>query len=299
MTHILGVSSPRAGHHLFEAILRGVVGQNYKYCETYSLNECCKNVPCNAQESQKWIAEGVFFQKSHDFYFADPLFVKGTFRLIQLRDPIPRAFSDYSLYLKNSKLPDNENTFRTLLEYEAAYFIQFYRKWVLLRTTPAFVLHYERLVDEPVIVMKEFLNFCGLEVDRATIQETVRRVMGTVVDTPVSYVPRDVYSHKHANSQYCSQYEAVVFKYCVDYPGKRFFSTSTPTSESDMTPFEHAVLAYCTLNQGGKERETLKHAQTARDAHPDDFELNKLVRNAQIIWDRLQLHSANSQDQVS
>lgn len=299
MTYILGVSSPRSGHHLFEAILRGVVGQNYKYCESYTSNECCKTVPCTASDSQKWIANGVFFQKSHDFSFADPLFVEGAFRLIQLRDPVPRAFSDYPLYLESRKYSDNENTFRRLLEYEAAYFILFYRKWVLHRTTPAFVLHYERLVKVPDIVMKEFLNFCGLEYDAAAIQGVVRQVMGTSANTTSSYIPRDVYSHKHASSQYCAQYENVVFKYCVDFPGKRYFTSSTPTSKTDTTPFEHAVLAYCDLHRQGKERETLKHAQIARDAHPDDIELNKLVRNAQIIWDRLQLHSANSQDQVS
>jgi len=56
-----------------------------------------------------------------------------------------------------------------------------------------------------------------------------------------------------------------------------------------MTPFEHAVLAYCYVNHSGMESETLRHVQVAHAAHPDDVELNKLLRLAQFNFENTQL----------
>src|ERR1700692_1543945 len=229
MVHVLGVSMPRSGHHLFVRILRNTLRDRFAYCEFYK-NGCCKAIPCTSKV--KTTESHVFLQKSHDRDFKDPLSIAGTYRVVQYRSPVPRALSNYELHLKNG----SENTprnFRNFLINEALYSERFYKKWLTNRALKHLLLSYEELANNPLKAILDFLDYIETPIGLSQVTEAVAKSV-TISDkgsTPFAY--SNVYAHRYASSATLAQFEDLVIRNCPGYHPVRYFPI-TNSSESLM-----------------------------------------------------------------
>lgn len=127
---VLGESMPRAGHHLVHRILAAQFGSAFGYCSFYSrwkhdsFETCCKSFPCKRARHAQY---SVFLQKSHDHHHRDPVIRKARY-LVQIRAPIPRLFSNFSLFIRGKPDKDCEAEFHRFAIREAEYYARFWQK---------------------------------------------------------------------------------------------------------------------------------------------------------------------------
>ncbi len=224
MVHVLGVSMPRSGHHIFEMILKNSFEGEFAYCEFYETN-CCRKIPCTSITHSKFQRNGLFLQKSHDFNFKDPLTAFGVYRLVQYRSPVPRSLSNYELHLRNGA-KDTIQTFRNFLVNEAIYFYKFYKKWIALRSSNFFFLTYEKLIADPLDAVLAFLRFIQIEQDAERISDGIARSIGWRGRDNKPFVAADVSSHRYAQYPVLANFEDIVVRNCPGYFPVRYFSVT-------------------------------------------------------------------------
>jgi Sulfotransferase domain len=275
MAHLLCVSMPRSGHHLVQLLLKSVLNKKFAYCEYYTVAGCCKSIPCVAAHHLAIAKDGLFMQKSHDRRRSDPLCVPGTFRVVQYRNPVPRALSDYELHLARSGEPDNPRNFSWFLVQQARYTIAFYHKWLKQRRPDFFVLSYEQLVGDPTRSVASLLDFVSIEVDEGTLSHQIGRAIKRRAGLNSPFSQRNVYSHQHASLACLEEYEALVLKYCPGYYPMPYF----PGSASDGSFVEHLYLAQRALH-AAKPQQALDNAKLALESDPEDPKIIGLIEAA-------------------
>ncbi|HYZ31594.1 MAG TPA: tetratricopeptide repeat protein [Crenalkalicoccus sp.] len=150
MLRLFSVSMPRAGHHVAEMVLGRLLGSRFSYCEFYTVRTCCKQIPC-ARIGQTAASGAIaFMQKSHDHNLTDPADVTFDGVLVQVREPVARALSNYELDLATVGPPHSPAYQRFWLGLEAAYTIGFIRKWCAKPDRRTLILKYEELLADPV-----------------------------------------------------------------------------------------------------------------------------------------------------
>ncbi len=139
-------------------VLRGLLETNFAYCEFYSIPECCKRIPCSRTAEFAAAGANVFMQKSHDHELRDPLPNAVGGILVQVREPIARALSNYELDLVHVGPPHNLMYQRFWLGLEAAYTAGFFRKWCASGDPRVLVLTYETLLSDSVRYFDEIFK---------------------------------------------------------------------------------------------------------------------------------------------
>jgi hypothetical protein len=279
MLHVLGVSMPRSGHHLFEMILKNTLGRQFSYCEFYEQG-CCKTIPCQSQERLGAAGIKIFMQKSHDFGFKDPVDVPGTQRVIQYRSPIPRALSNYELHLKNG-FEDTVPNFRNFLVAEALYFERFYKKWVADRREDFFLLSYEELTGDPVKGTLNFFEYLKMPLDLDRITNGVAKSVGMRGRDNTSFVRADVYAHRYANLPVMGNFEDMVLRDCPGYFPTRYYApTDSPKSIIGML-----YGARKAINEGDRAT-AIALAEAAGRQVPDDPVLKRFLNVALRLGER-------------
>ena len=226
MVHVLGVSMPRSGHHLLEMILKNTLGDKFSYCEFYE-KSCCKSIPCQSQASKELVGNKLFLQKSHDFDLSDPIWIPGTFRVVQYRSPVPRSLSNYELYLRNGT-QDNIGTFRRFLVDEALYFCKFYKKWIEKPPSKLFTQTYEELTGDPLRALVHFFRYIKLPVDLDNLSEGIAQAIGRRGRDNTPFIPAEILSHRYANHPVLANFEQIVLHNCPGYFPMRYFSSDDP-----------------------------------------------------------------------
>src|SRR5689334_18446600 len=89
---LIGASIPRSGHHFLQKLLLHYFGDELFYCEYYSRNDCCRNVPCTYPGPHLFT-----YQKSHDRQGEVRKDVGDALYIIQYREPVGEAISDREL----------------------------------------------------------------------------------------------------------------------------------------------------------------------------------------------------------
>ena len=172
--HVLSVSMPRSGHHLFTSILQEILGQSFSHCEFYTPPECCGHIPCSSVNGTRGVR--LFLQKSHDLDFNHPVDTSATLQLIQHRRPIPRLLSHYATHIEIGG-KDSDEAFRAFVADRAVYSIRFYRKWLIDDLDVRFVLDYDSLCADPGRWVRKFLSFCRIDADTADINTAVAKMI--------------------------------------------------------------------------------------------------------------------------
>ena len=279
MPHVLGVSMPRSGHHLLQHILANVLGSRFHYCEFYTIPDCCKSIPCIAASSVEGSPNDLFLQKSHDWNSSDPLTEPGTLRLVQYRAHVPRALSDYELYLRAHHEPDNQRTFRWFLSGQALYTVAFFHKWLRQCRSDFFVLGYEQFVSDPVRATRMFLNFAGISVDEKRIPAQVIAVVKNQAGSSQLFSHRDVHSHRYSSLPLLEEYESLIIKYCPGYYPMRYF----PRDIGRSSVLEDIFTARRALRGAKLTPQAVESARICYEHDPDDPKLAQLWHRAQDL----------------
>jgi tetratricopeptide (TPR) repeat protein len=161
MLRLFSVSMPRAGHHVAEMVLGRLLGPKFAYCEFYTIKACCKHIPCTRMAQYAGGGALMFLQKTHDHNLSDP--TNGGFDgvVVQVREPVARALSNYELDLTSVGAPHSVEYQRFWLGLEAAYTDGFIRKWCGPERQ-ALILRYEELIADPVTYYRRIFDHYGL-----------------------------------------------------------------------------------------------------------------------------------------
>lgn len=157
---LLFVSQPRSGHHFFEDLLRENFADRLHYCEWYTNSSCCKSIPCIQSDragSPFWLVA----QKSHDFDLSVPEHPNADIVVVQYRQSIDRAVSNYELDLKNRRLEHSRRYLKFWLALEAHYIVRFTKKWINKKAAGRLLLRYEDLTSAPVECLEDVLRKAG------------------------------------------------------------------------------------------------------------------------------------------
>ncbi len=165
MLRLFSVSLPRAGHHVAEMVLGRLFGARFAYCEFYTIETCCKAIPCSRIPEHDRAGALVFMQKSHDHDLADP--ADGGFDglLVQVREPVARALSNYELDLRTVGPAHSLEYMRFWLGLEAAYTAGFIEKWCARPDPRSFILKYEDLLTDPVTYYRRLFERFRMPMD--------------------------------------------------------------------------------------------------------------------------------------
>jgi tetratricopeptide (TPR) repeat protein len=101
-------------------------------------------------------------QKSHDHDLTDPTDPSFDGLLVQVREPVARALSNYELDLKTVGPRHSLEYMRFWLGLEAAYTVGFIEKWCRAPDPRAFILKYEDLLADPVTYYRRLFERFGL-----------------------------------------------------------------------------------------------------------------------------------------
>lgn len=227
MLRLFSISLPRAGHHVAEMVLGRLFGPKFSYCEFYTIRTCCKQIPCARIPNVAGAGALVFMQKTHDHGLADPIDPVFDGLLVQVREPVARALSNYELDLASVGAPHSPAYQRFWLGIEAAYTIGFIRKWC--GDDPrTLILKYEELIADPVSYYRRIFDHYQL---------------------PMSYFDES----KVASAQLVSSGDKKPFKE-RDIRGSRYFDADNMSDFQRLVAGAAASLGYTPhahLTQGG------------------------------------------------
>jgi tetratricopeptide (TPR) repeat protein len=153
---------PRSGHHVLEMMLGRLLGRQLYYCEFYSIPGCCHAIPCTRTAEFAAAGARVFIQKSHDHALKDDPAAPFDGIVVQVREPVARALSNYELDLETLRIEHSESYRRFWLGLEAAYTLGFAEKWC----GPApnrLLLRYEDLLADPVAYFRRVFDAFRLD----------------------------------------------------------------------------------------------------------------------------------------
>jgi hypothetical protein len=271
MVHVLGVSMPRSGHHLFEVILKNCLGTNFGYCEFYYEPDCCRQIPCGRKANHYASSSRLFLQKSHDFELSDPVEDPGPFRVVQYRSSVLRSLSQYELLLRRG-VPDNEREFRHFLVSEAIYFCLFHKKWLSRKDRGFFILTYEELTADPIAALTRFFSHVELEFSASRLRDAVRTSVSLRGRDGTRFVQSQLAKSRYANHPVLANFEDIVIRNCDGYFPMRYF----PEAEADKSLIGLIFRAMMAL-RSGDGAEALSFAEQAQAQDPEDPKLKNLV----------------------
>ncbi|MBX9698812.1 MAG: hypothetical protein K2X74_05215 [Acetobacteraceae bacterium] len=209
MLNLFSVSMPRAGHHVAEMVLGRLLGSQFAYCEFYTIRGCCKAIPCARIPSHEAAGAVLFMQKSHDHELTDPADPGFDGLLIQVREPVARALSNYELDLRTVGPPHSPQYMRFWLGLEAAYTVGFIEKWCAAPDPRAFLLKYEDLLGDPVTYYRRLFERFGLPM-RAFDAEKVVAAQSLSSGDKKPFRERDIRASAHFDQENMADFQRLV-----------------------------------------------------------------------------------------
>jgi tetratricopeptide (TPR) repeat protein len=285
---LLGVSIPRSGHHFLATLLEQALGADIRYCEYYSKDDCCKDVPCSRARQHR-----VTYQKNHDMELTLDTNLPGVSYLVQFREPIPAVVSDRELFaaVYGSQLAADRAQYLLFLAEKAAHYTRFYDKWVRPARASAFMVKYEQLRDDPAAVLEGLFRFCALDVPRERIDQAIAAVAPVINRTPLlkdttetAFVPRVPSQSKYFDPDLLAVYESLLLDRVPELAAHRVFA---PVDYSGHLLFALYNLRCATLD--GRLDEVARLACDAQAAWPEHLHLNAIAGDT--LW-KLGQHEA-------
>ncbi len=210
MLRLFSVSMPRAGHHVAEMVLGRLMGSRFAYCEFYTARNCCRGIPCT--RFPEWEGGGAiaFMQKSHDHNLSDPADPAYDGLVIQVREPVARALSNYELDLSTVGPPHSPEYKRFWLGLEAAYTVGFIAKWCAKPDPRAVILTYEELIADPVAYYRRLFERFGLPMALFDEQKVLAATAVSSGDGKRPFRERDIRASKHYDEEAMAAFQRLV-----------------------------------------------------------------------------------------
>lgn len=154
------VSFPRSGHHLLERLLHSYFGdERWRYCESY---EDSGRTLDNDPETN--------FEKTHDLDLATEARDDRHY-LVQIRYPIESLVSWYRWSCDRQGAEDSPGAWVNFAIQRSAFWMMFYRKWVLNHVPNRLIVNYADLVGAPAETVMRVVQFLGDDApDRTRIE---------------------------------------------------------------------------------------------------------------------------------
>lgn len=209
LVKLLSVSMPRAGHHAVEMVMKGLLHDKFAYCEFYTIPGCCKMIPCARTAEHAAAGALVFMQKTHDHNLTDPIPTSVDGILVQIREPVARALSNYELDVRKLGPRHSPAYLQFSLGMEAAYSNAFFKKWCLLKNDRVFVVRYEDLVRDPPAYFQSIFSKFSLP-ESYFDEGAINRMQGKSSGGNFKFKLRDPLRSKYYDEGYFRQYAALV-----------------------------------------------------------------------------------------
>ncbi len=263
---LIGVSVPRSGHHFLAKLLEHALGNEIRYCEYYSEQDCCKQIPCIRGRERL-----VTYQKNHDLDLAIDPHLPGVVYVVQFREPVPAVVSDREVFaaVHGSRLAEDRAQYLMFLAEKAAHYTKFYDKWVRRRRPEVFRVKYERLREDPAAVIGELCRFCALSVSPNRIADAVANVAPVLARPPIlpqsegtAFTHRVPSHSRYFDPELLAVYESLVLEHVPELCAVRAFAPVDRVVYRD-----HVLFALFNLQCASLEGRLDEVARLARDAH--------------------------------
>ncbi|NNF44441.1 MAG: hypothetical protein HKO59_09580 [Phycisphaerales bacterium] len=158
---------PRSGHGLLQKLLTAYFGEErLGYCESYGNPHAMFEFDPRTR-----------FQKNHDLDLATPRDQPDRQYLVQIRYPIESLVSWFTLACETNDRTDAAASWINFAFEKTAFWMRFYRKWVLDPLPDRLVVNYADLVDDPVTTLADVIEFLGEDApDRERVASVCERV---------------------------------------------------------------------------------------------------------------------------
>lgn len=177
MDYVIGISWPRSGHHMLVRLLQLYLGSEFGYCDYYGHDEtCCRKVPCRK-------AGQINFTKNHDFALDVPQ-IRGQKYLIQYREFLPSAVSNYELFVRQGG-EDSLPAFCKFVSKEFGRYQGFVKKWVTSEFGQRqLIINYSDFLDDPEGHLAKVISYLGAEdkMNLTTLRNVVEQVDGEKIE---------------------------------------------------------------------------------------------------------------------
>jgi hypothetical protein len=163
MDKFIFVTIPRSGHHLIERLAITGAGFGKRYCEHYTVADCCRAIPCTRPE--------ISFQKTHDFKLDVPEHTSAKY-IVQYRGFLHSSVSDFEFAVTSTNYRDTYEDWLTFSQYRKSYWARFMQKWVVpFRQNERYLLiNYDELVADLPAWAVRIANFLGVEAEQAMVR---------------------------------------------------------------------------------------------------------------------------------
>lgn len=175
----VSVSLPRSGHHLLMRILDRYFQERFHYCEFYTIDDCCKAIPCVRQHGK----EAIFVQKTHDFEFETPILPSQAY-LVQVRHIVPQILSHFDYWARDPRSTDRDSIdcFRSFAVDRLRYYKSFFERWVYGATAGNVKLVvYDRILSRPI---DEIAGVAGFVLGHARLD--LSRLIGAIDEAHIA-----------------------------------------------------------------------------------------------------------------
>ncbi len=154
---------PRSGHQMVLDVLQAYFGERLVYCEVY-LNP----------DHQIDLDPATNYQKNHDFDGATRVQDDRKY-LVQIRNPIDAIASRWAMERRAETEIGNRPWQINAAEW-AEYWAHFFTKWVVRPVPNRLVVRYEELLDYPIDVLSNIIQFVQVEphTDIALLTKTLK-----------------------------------------------------------------------------------------------------------------------------
>lgn len=212
---LIGASIPRSGHHFLQNLLTRFYGPQMHYCEFYSPNDCCKQMPCTRRGEF-----GVIYQKSHDRNMEVPKSIADAVYVLQYRHPIPEALSDRELDVVDG-IGRSSINYRLGREHylhwlasKAVYYRRYHDKWLVDRVPNGIYLDYAYLSARPADAVEQIVRAVAGHADRARIEAVVEAAKSVRVSaankSTGGFKPRVIQDSPHFDADLLGAFEDYV-----------------------------------------------------------------------------------------
>jgi tetratricopeptide (TPR) repeat protein len=279
---ILSVSVPRSGHHFLTTLIRRLLGDDCHYCEFYTPVDCCRSIPCSRSGAAR-----LGIQKNHDFDLQLPARLPDVTYVIQYRQPVMAVLSDreYLARMEGRDRADDLDEYVVWLAKKAAYFQEFWTKWLHRPADGHIVVEYSELLRDPVAIVQRVLAAVDIKTDDAAIAAILPEVAEFVADFPLApglrFAPRVMAQSRYFDEELISLFESLILETIPSLEETRLLPRA-PVTEHPTRLIYQSIL----LRNSGALAESIDHLKLAVRSAPENAHVLKELSLACLETDR-------------
>lgn len=274
----LSVSLPRSGHHYLASLFERLFGDEFRYCEYYTEDGCCRSVPCRLAGGCR-----VFLQKNHDFDLLLPVDLPGVTYVVQYRNPLFAVLSDreYLARLEGEELARDRDEYLVWLARRVAYYEGFFAKWLQSQEgAPRVTLDYDDLVDRPAQELTRVLETAGVAIAYDRIESAVDGSQEHSASFPVTTRPprferRRLEASRYLDPELLPVFESLLLDRLPQLRSRRQLPEVSYTGH----PLTHAYLAEVARARGDLATQLSETKEALRGAPRNPYLLAALANN--------------------